>query len=160
GRIVESVVKSALRGILPGRFSIGTGFAITASGKTSPQLDLIIYDGFFNAPIILEGGIGLFPIECVYGFIEVKSVLDGEAIDGFTKTVSIVRALADEKRFVGYNAIKIGEGKEVSHEVELEGAVAPRSFMFAINTAYAGISNLESALRDCTEKYDAHVHGL
>jgi hypothetical protein len=40
GRIVESVVKRALRGILPGRFSIGSGFAITASGQTSCQLDL------------------------------------------------------------------------------------------------------------------------
>lgn len=88
GRIVESVVKSALRSILPGRFSIGTGFAITASGRTSSQLDLVVYDGFFNTPIILEGGIGLFPIECVYGFIEVKSVLDGEAIDAFKRPTS------------------------------------------------------------------------
>jgi Domain of unknown function (DUF6602)/Resolvase, N terminal domain len=74
GRIVEGVVKSALRAILPGRFSIGTGFAITSSGKTSPQLDLVIYDALLNAPIILEGGIGLFPIECIYGFVAVKSV--------------------------------------------------------------------------------------
>ena len=81
GRIVEAVVKTALRAILPGRFSIGTGFAITASGKTSSQLDLVIYDGYTNAPIILEGGTGIFPIECIYGFVEVKSVLNGKAID-------------------------------------------------------------------------------
>ena len=31
GRIVEGVVKAALRTVLPGKFSIGTGFAITAS---------------------------------------------------------------------------------------------------------------------------------
>ena len=85
GRIVESVVKSALRAILPERFSIGTGFAITASGRSSSQLDLVIYDGFSNSPIILEGGTGLFPIECIYGFVEVKSVLDSAAIDNSTK---------------------------------------------------------------------------
>jgi len=48
GRIVEGVVKSALSTILPKRFSIGTGFAITSSGKTSSQLDIIIYDGLNN----------------------------------------------------------------------------------------------------------------
>ena len=85
GRIVESVVKSALRGILPGRFSIGTGFAITESGQTSSQLDLVIYDGLFNSPIILEGGTGLFPIECVYGFVEVKSLLNGDEIEQFRR---------------------------------------------------------------------------
>src|SRR5215216_1254544 len=58
GRIVESVLKGALRSILPGRFSLGTGFAITASGKSSSQLDVVIYDGFLNSPIMLEGGTG------------------------------------------------------------------------------------------------------
>ena len=55
GRIVESVMKSALRSILPGRYSLGTGFIVTASGRSSPQLDIVIYDGFTNAPVILEG---------------------------------------------------------------------------------------------------------
>jgi hypothetical protein len=160
GRIVESVVKSALRGILPGRFSIGTGFAITASGRTSPQLDLVIYDGYLNSPIILEGGTGLFPIECVYGFVEVKSKLDGQEIDKFTKTVKSVRDLADEKRFVAYATRENEEGKEVAHEVELEGAAPPRSFMFAINSAYSDILNVESALKESAEKNGAHVHGL
>ena len=50
GRIVESVLKSALRAVLPHRFSIGTGFAITSSGRVSSQLDIIIYDNLFNAP--------------------------------------------------------------------------------------------------------------
>jgi hypothetical protein len=160
GRIVESIVKSALRSLLPGRFSIGTGFAITASGGTSSQLDLVIYDGHFNAPIILEGGTGLFPIECVYGFIEVKSVLNGTAIRDFTKTVKTVRNLADEKRFAGYDIQDIAEGKRVAREIELASSLAPRSFMFAINSDYADILKVESALKEYTEKNGAHVHGL
>src|SRR4051794_34848297 len=81
GRIVESVVKTALRSILPGRFSIGTGFVINSDGQSSSQLDLVIYDGHFNSPIVLEGGTGLFPVECVYGHVEVKSRLDRDEID-------------------------------------------------------------------------------
>src|SRR5258708_27724709 len=100
GRIVEAVVKTALRSILPGRFSIGTGFAITASGKASSRLDLVIYDANFNSPIILEGGTGLCPIECIYGFIEVKSKLDGPKIAGVAKAIETVRGLASEKRYV------------------------------------------------------------
>src|SRR5262245_17316602 len=65
GRIVESVVKEALRSILPGRYSLGTGFIVTSSGQSSPQTDIIIYDGLDNKPVILEGGTGLFPIESV-----------------------------------------------------------------------------------------------
>jgi hypothetical protein len=56
GRIVEGVVGTALQTVLPKRFSIGSGFAITATGKTSTQLDLVIYDMQYNSPLILEGG--------------------------------------------------------------------------------------------------------
>jgi hypothetical protein len=160
GRIVESVVKSALRAILPGRFSIGTGFAITASGSTSSQLDLVIYDAFYNSPILLEGGTGLFPIECVYGFVEVKSVLNREAIDGFTKAVRGVRDLADEKRYVMYGKRDNGEGKKVVAEIEVENRLAPRSFMFAINSTYEDVDSVDAALKECSEKNGSHVHGL
>jgi hypothetical protein len=79
GRILESVVKSALCTMLPRRFSLGSGFAITSSGKSSQQLDLVIYDTLDNSPITFEGGIWLFPIECIYGFVEVKSILNEDA---------------------------------------------------------------------------------
>ncbi len=160
GRIVESVVKSALRGILPRRFSIGTGFAITASGRTSSQLDLVIYDELFNSPIILEGGTGLFPIECVYGFVEVKSLLNGDEIGKFTKAVRTVRDLASEKRYVVYGTHDDGKGHSVVGEHEVTQTLSPRSFMFAIKSDYTDIRNVESSLKECTEKNGAHVHGM
>ena len=119
GRIVESVVKRALRGILPGRFSIGSGFAITASGHYSSQLDLVIYDGHSDYSIILEGGTGLFPIECVYAFVEVKSLLNGEEIEKFTKAVRTVRNLASEKRYVVYRERDDDKGTKSSRRNKL-----------------------------------------
>jgi hypothetical protein len=161
GRIVESVVKSALRVILPGRFSIGTGFAITASGKSTSQLDIVIYDGLFNAPIALEGGIGLFPIECIYGFIEVKTRLDQKTtIEKVTRAIASVREFANEKRYVAYGEYEESPGKKVVGEHEVSNPLSPRSFVLAFNSVYADIRRLEAKLKECTEKNDAHVHAL
>jgi hypothetical protein len=160
GRIIENVVKSALRGILPGRFSIGTGFAINALGHISRQLDIVIYDGHFNSPIVLEGGIGIFPIECVYAFIEVKSLLNGQEIEKFTETVRDVRDLASDKRYVTYGTRDDGKGNEVVDEKELKSTLPPRSFLFALKSDYANIGSVEVALRKYIERNLAHVHGL
>jgi len=160
GRIVEAVVKAALRAILPGRFSIGTGFAITASGKTSPQLDVVIYDAMFNAPIILEGGTGLFPIECIYGFVEVKSLLNGVAIETATKAIGVIRDYADEKRYSVYGARKDGENNPVTRELEIPQTLPPRSFLFSIRSAYPDIDALEAKLKEATVENKAHLHGL
>ena len=160
GRIVEAVVKTALRAILPERFSIGTGFAITASGKTSSQLDLVIYDGHANAPIILEGGTGIFPIECIYGFVEVKSVLNGKAIDDATKAIGAVRGFAKEKRYVAYGEREDKKGKKVVDEHESAYNLAPRSFVFAFSSKYGSIGKVEQKLKKATAENHAHIHGL
>ncbi|MGO1081250.1 DUF6602 domain-containing protein [Inquilinus sp. CA228] len=160
GRVVEAVVKTALRAILPGRFSIGTGFAITASGKISSQLDLIIYDAMFNAPIILEGGTGLFPIECIYGFVEVKSLLDAKAIDTATKAIGLVRSFAGEKRYVEYGTRKDEQNKDVTDEREFADELSPRSFVIAINAAYTSLDAVQKRLKAATFKNRAHLHGL
>ena len=160
GRIVEAVVKTALRAILPGRFSIGTGFAITASGKTSSQLDVIIYDAMFNAPIILEGGTGLFPIECIYGFVEVKSLLNGAAIEKATKAIGVIRDYADEKRYSVYGIGKDGQNNPVTRVMEIPETLAPRSFLFAIRSTYPDIDAVEAKLKEATVENKAHLHGL
>jgi hypothetical protein len=160
GRIVEAVVKTALRAILPGRFSIGTGFAITASGKTSSQLDLVIYDAMFNAPIILEGGTGLFPIECIYGFVEVKSLLNGKEIEAATKAIGVIRGFANEKRYVVYGARKDEHNNPVTAELEIAVTLAPRSFLLAINSDYVDIDSVDARLKKAMVKNKAHLHGL
>jgi hypothetical protein len=160
GRIVESVVKSALRSILPGRFSLGTGFVITSSGRSSSQLDLVIYDGLYNSPILLEGGTGLFPIECVYGTVEVKSVLDGNQIEEITKAIATIRDFAGEKRYARYASHDLGRGRSVVSEIEVENTLPPRAFAFAISSPYASIGNLESALKGGAVSAGAHIHGL
>jgi hypothetical protein len=160
GRIVESVVKSALSTILPRRFSIGTGFAITASGKSSSQLDVIIYDALNNSPIILTGGIGLFPIECIYGFVEVKSTLDKTAIESSTAAIGTVRRFANEKRYVIYGPHADKNGNTIVGEYEYSDHLSPTSFVLAIRSPYTAIEKLKDTLTVFTETNHAHIHGF
>jgi hypothetical protein len=158
GRIVESVVKSALNTILPHRFSIGTGFAITSSGKSSSQLDIVIYDSLKNSPIILDGGIGLFPIECIYGVIEVKSILDKKGIENSAAAIGTLRSYAKEKRYVIYGPHP--DNKNIVGEYEYLNTLSPRSFILSINSKFSNLRKIRDNLKSFTEKYSAHIHGL
>ena len=162
GRIVEGVVKSALSTILPKRFSIGTGFAITSSEQSSSQLDIIIYDALNNSPIILHSGMGLLPIECIYGIIEVKSALDRNEIDSSTKAIGIVRGFAKEKKYVLYGSHTDENDNTVVGEYELTDPrpLSPRSFILTINSKYTTMNTLQEVLTISTEQNNAHVHGL
>jgi hypothetical protein len=160
GRIVEGVVKTALRAILPGRFSIGSGFAINSIGEASSQLDLVIYDAVYNAPIVLEGGTGLFPIECIYGLVEVKSRLDRAEIDSITKAIGAIRKMALDKRYARYGSQKNSKGKSVAVEIEVPNKLPPRAFVVAINADYNAIESMETALRELTKSNGAHIHGM
>jgi hypothetical protein len=68
--------------------------------------------------------------------------------------------LASEKRYVVYGTRDDGKGNKVVDEKVEASPVAPRSFLFAINSKYGGIDSLETALKECTEQNGAHVHGL
>ena len=105
GRVVEGVVSSALRDILPRRFSLGTGFAINASGAISNQIDVVVYDHEQNAPLILHGGVGLFPIECVYAAVEVKSDLTRSGVKSAATAIGRLRKIAESKTYVSYGAV-------------------------------------------------------
>src|SRR5262245_56469033 len=59
GRIAEEVIKSVFSRTLPKRFSIGTGIIISAHGEVSRQTDIVIYDNFFNAPLLSEFSSGI-----------------------------------------------------------------------------------------------------
>lgn len=76
GNAREDVLKKFLtQGRLPKQYSIGSGEIISAYSQSTKQTDLIIYDT--NKSIIFNANEStqIFPIESVYGCIEVKSKL-------------------------------------------------------------------------------------
>jgi len=80
GHVAENAVRRFLRSILPARYSVGVGEAIAPDGgsprrvEQTQQKDVLIYDPYGSAILGWEdSGINLFPVESIYGVIEVKT---------------------------------------------------------------------------------------
>lgn len=76
GRNKEDLLIEFLRDYLPKRYSLGTGFIIDTVGDNSNQNDIIIYDSFWSSILFPNNVSQFFPVESVYGVIEVKSMLN------------------------------------------------------------------------------------
>lgn len=159
GRAVESVVKSALESLLPARYRIGTGFVINNAGEQSRQVDLVIYDAISNAPILFEGGVGLFPVEIVYGTVEVKSVLDSDEIERSTSSIGSIRNLAKHKLYADYITVVDENGNAGVGERPVSAPLPPRAYIFAV-TSSLSTAAIPERLAAATERNGAHVHGL
>jgi len=75
GAYREKICKNLIRTSIPEKYSIADGFIINSKGKTSNQLDLIIYDKKQTPFIRLDDNPRFFPVETVVGIGEVKSTL-------------------------------------------------------------------------------------
>jgi len=80
GGLRERRVADFLLSILPKRYGIGTGHIIDNEGNVSKQTDIVIYDALEGIVLPADDYYSLFPCECVYAAIEVKSTLS--ASDG------------------------------------------------------------------------------
>jgi Domain of unknown function (DUF6602) len=90
----ENVLKSYIieNNMLPARYSIskGSSHIVSTTGHKSAQCDMVIYDTL-NTPSLFDvGEIQYFPIESVYGIIELKSNLNSRKTihDGLSKIAS------------------------------------------------------------------------
>src|ERR1700683_5132792 len=100
GGIAEEIIKSVLGRTLPKRFSIGTGVVISAHGEVSRQTDIVIYDNFYNSPLLSEFGSGLFPAEIVFATIEVKSVLTKNELQRSMDAIMQMRKVGSQKKYI------------------------------------------------------------
>lgn len=72
----ENALREFLQnGRLPNKFGIGNGEIIGHIGNVSKQSDLIIFDQLNSIPLLYNTEIQIYPIDCIYGVIEVKSKL-------------------------------------------------------------------------------------
>jgi hypothetical protein len=82
GRALEYEVRTLLRSILPAEYGLSTGFVVyhTDEGpRLSSQLDVIIYDAMRSGPVISLETCDVFPLEAVYGYVEVKATLQSSS---------------------------------------------------------------------------------
>lgn len=159
GRSSEHVVRGLLRAVLPKRFSIGTGLIVSANGESSRQTDIVIYDDFHNASPALVGDVGVFPVECVYAAIEVKSRLDKESLSASAEAIGKLRKM---RKYYRVPTVEIDpQRKTISTGSEiLESKLAPRTYLFAFDSDYSNINTVIANMHNCAGEHGAHFHGV
>jgi hypothetical protein len=166
GSNTEEYFRQLLRRTLPHRYSIGTGFLICSTPDVEPsfQTDIVIYDEFYNTPLFRELAASVFPVEIVYGCIEVKGTLQSKDIERCVEASARIRRLGKEKKYIDYSFQNVlapdGNVRKVLAETEVADTLAPRTFVVAYDTDFAQVESLERAWADALRKHpDAHLHG-
>lgn len=90
--------ESALReflvsGRLPKRFGIGTGEIIGPTRNVSKQSDLVIYDQLDGISLVYDEDVQIYPVESVFGVIEVKSKLSKVELIKSLENIKSVKSL-------------------------------------------------------------------
>lgn len=98
GAYREALIKDFLQIFTPERLQVGSGFAINATGQISGQLDVILYDPAVTPKIESSSHQRFFPVECICGVGEVKSVLRsksqlGEALERLWQVKAMASSL-------------------------------------------------------------------
>ena len=94
GRIREHrIVTDYLEKYLPGNIGIGNGEIFSTEGEVSPETDIVLYDKFSTPFLLKEESYQVFPVECVYGVVEVKSHLSKEELIDSTRKMETIKKL-------------------------------------------------------------------
>lgn len=83
-----------LRDYLPRRYALGSGQVIAPDGRTSKQCDIVIFDPLDGPHLPVGDRHALFPIEVVYGVVEVKSALTADELASAYANIQSVKELA------------------------------------------------------------------
>ena len=82
-----------LRRYLPKRYRVASAHVIDSNGKTSHQLDAVIFDRHYSPPIFSFEKQLIIPAESVYAVFEIKQDLNKKNIRDAQKKVGSVRSL-------------------------------------------------------------------
>jgi hypothetical protein len=165
GRLNESHLVKLLRDYLPPKVGLGTGF-IVCGGKTprqSPQCDIILYDALNNTPLYRSDTWSIYPIEMVYGVIEVKTTLKRTALEEAFKKCAAIRAMAKtldgrpNKMYI--RQMPVAPKTAAQYEVR-PSKLPPRFFLFGYD-GWKKAAALEANFKSLSqERQDAHIHGV
>lgn len=145
GTVRENKLRNFLaEGRLPGRYGLGAGEVVGRVRDTSRQCDVVIYDKYDGVMFIYDESVQVFPIDCVYGIIEVKSSLSKtELIDALDKIAAF-----KEMTPTGMVSQPAGGGFTTFH---------PRPRPFGAVFAYGLAGNSLNSLVDNLREWEAMV---
>ncbi len=163
----ELYLKQFLEKVLPKRFGIGSGFIISSDPNKEPsnQNDIIIYDHYWNSPIYNELTSNIYPIECIYATIEVKSKIvknKQSDLDKALENIAKIRNLSKDKKYVKYIPHEEKPQKLVAYTKQYINKTPPRSYIFSFSKkGWRNIEAFGSHLQKKAELYsDSHLHGI
>jgi hypothetical protein len=108
GQVREILIRELFRSLLPADVSVGHGHIVSAvEDKVSAEQDVVSYDRRLVPPVLYEGSLGMFPLECTLAAIEVTSQLTlGELRDADAKAA----ILFEFKYQSGVSAVRLPPG--------------------------------------------------
>jgi hypothetical protein len=162
GRIAEEIIRNVLIRTMPKRFSIGTGIIFSAHGEVSRQTDIVIYDSFYNSPLLSEFGSSIFPVEIVFATLEVKSVLTKSELRKSIDAIMQIRKVGARKRYIVPAVIKEEGNPPRPLLLRQEVETPPRSYIVAFSQKGMGptYQHFCDNLRKCLDEDGSHVHGV
>jgi uncharacterized protein DUF6602 len=93
GAVNESHFIHVLRKYFPKRYAVDTGIVIDSTGKTSDQIDVVIYDQQYTPTLLDQENHRFIPSEAVYGVLEVKPTLNKAYLEYSGNKAKSVRSL-------------------------------------------------------------------
>ena len=165
GRLNETHLVKLLREYLPPKIGIGTGFIVCGGSKPlqSPQCDIIFYDNLNNAPLYKSRVWSIYPIEMVYGVLEVKTTLNRAAFREAFEKCAMIRAMAktsdgcDNKRYIRQ---VLAQPKSPAQYALRTSGLPPRFFIFGYD-GWKSAAMLERNFRALSQEQEsAHIHGV
>lgn len=94
GEVNEQHFISILRDYLPDRYAIDNGIIIDSQGKTSDQIDIIIFDNQYTPTLLAQANKHRFvPAEAVYAVFEVKPEINSQYLNYAGNKAESVRNL-------------------------------------------------------------------
>ena len=104
--------------ISPRKHSVGSGFVVCSeeSVPVSSQTDVVLFDEFHNSPLHRELTAHIYPVEIVYGTVEVKGRLEKRDLGKIVQDIAKLRALGEHRYYISYESVPkpdAGPGKNI-----------------------------------------------
>jgi hypothetical protein len=140
GTVRENSLRKFLEVRLPAKYALGAGEIVgRVRNATSRQCDLIVYDRQNGVTLLYDEDIQVFPIDCIYGIVEVKSSLSKtEFIDSLEK-IKVLKGLTPG----GPISRPVGSGYSL-----VQARPRPFGMIFAYNLGGNSLESLVENLRE------------
>ncbi|ADZ89954.1 DUF6602 domain-containing protein [Marinomonas mediterranea] len=169
GEVNEKHFIEYLRSHLPKRYSVDSAIVVDSNGKTSNQIDIVVYDNQYTPTLFAQQDFCYVPAEAVYAVIEVKPEVNRDYIEYAQKQAYSVEALERTSIEITHAGgvykpkplFKIITGL-IALKTGWQEGLASNSFKDAIQMPYTNqtrldfVTSLQGGHFDCFEKGNEH----